>query len=59
VQVLHHQDQGLTLCRVQHQMPQQRKGPGLPRRWTELCQARWRHREVQELQQQGNVGLCG
>ena len=59
MQILHHQDEGLLLCRVENQVPQQRKGPGVPRLWAESRQVLRGHREVQELEQQGNVILHG
>lgn len=50
MQVLHHEHQGLLLCGVQEQMPQQGKGPGLSPLRTAPRQGLWSHREVQELE---------
>jgi hypothetical protein len=52
-----HQDEGLLLGSVEDKVPQERKGPGLPRLRAELLQALQRCREVQELEQQGHVVL--
>jgi hypothetical protein len=57
VQVLHHQDKGLSLRCVQNQVPQEGKGPALPRLWTQLSQALWGYREGQQLQHEGHVVL--
>ena len=57
VQVFYHQDEGPLLRGGQEQMPQQRKGPGLPPLGAALCQGRRGDGEIQELEQQGHVGV--
>ena len=57
MQVFDHQDEGPLLRGVQEQMPQQRKGPGLPPLGAALCQGLRGDWEVQELEQQGHVGV--